>query len=100
MEEVRDLVKKKTFNFSMGHYLDNLSLLTRQVTVHNYTHKDLQRLYLKDIDCPPEWHAYLENLLPPFLFYLKPSKALGRERQICLKFPSPPKATPSRRRVI
>jgi hypothetical protein len=21
-------------------------------------------------DAEPEWHAYLENLLPPFLFYL------------------------------
>ncbi|KAJ5502030.1 hypothetical protein N7463_004904 [Penicillium fimorum] len=54
----------------MGHYLESLSLLTRQVTVHNYTSKALQRLYLKDIDCPPEWRAYLENLLPPSLFYL------------------------------
>ncbi|KAJ5214594.1 hypothetical protein N7449_001763 [Penicillium cf. viridicatum] len=70
VEEVRDLVKKRTQNFSMGHYLESLSLLTRQVTVHNYTNKDLQRLYLKDIDCPPEWRTYLENLLPPSLFYL------------------------------
>ncbi|KAJ5501660.1 hypothetical protein N7453_006477 [Penicillium expansum] len=70
VEEVRDLVKKRTQNFTMGHYLENLSLLTRQVTIHNYTHKDVQRLYLKDIDCPPEWRAYLEKLLPPSLFYL------------------------------
>ncbi|KAJ5530086.1 hypothetical protein N7527_003479 [Penicillium freii] len=70
VEEVRDLVKKRAQNFSMGHYLESLSLLTRQVTVHNYTNKDIQRLYLKDIDCPPEWRAYLENLLPPSLFYL------------------------------
>ncbi|KAJ5150564.1 uncharacterized protein N7500_010753 [Penicillium coprophilum] len=70
VEEVRDLGKKKSFNFSMGHYLESLSLLTRQVTVHNYTNKNVQRLYLKDIDCPPEWRAYLEKLLPPSLFYL------------------------------
>ncbi|KAF4766845.1 hypothetical protein N7455_005847 [Penicillium solitum] len=70
VEEVRDLVKKRSQNFTMGHYLQSLSLLTRQVTVHNYTNKDIQRLYLKDIDCPPEWRAYLENLLPPSLFYL------------------------------
>ncbi|KAF9251562.1 hypothetical protein DTO013E5_4011 [Penicillium roqueforti] len=70
VEEVRDLVKKRTQNFSMGHYLENLPLLTRQITVHNYADKVVQRLYLKDIDCPPEWHAYLEKLLPPSLFYL------------------------------
>ncbi|KXG52328.1 uncharacterized protein PGRI_086120 [Penicillium griseofulvum] len=70
VEEVRDIGRKRTQNFTMGHYLESLPLLTRQVTVHNYTNKDLQRLYLKDIDCPPEWRAYLENLLPPSLFYL------------------------------
>ncbi|KAJ5402963.1 uncharacterized protein N7487_008859 [Penicillium crustosum] len=70
VEGIWDLVKKRSQNFSMGHYLQSLPLLTRQVTVHNYTNKDIQRLYMKDIDCPPEWRAYLENLLPPSLFYL------------------------------
>lgn len=54
----------------MGHYLESLHLLTRQITIHNFTHKDRQRLYLKDIDCPSEWRDSLEKLIPPSLFYL------------------------------
>ncbi|CAI7662248.1 unnamed protein product [Penicillium bialowiezense] len=70
VEIVRDLMKKKNASFSMGHYLQNLPLLARQMTTHNYHHKDRQRLYMKDIDCPPEWHQYIENIIPPSLFYL------------------------------
>ncbi|GAB1191493.1 hypothetical protein APSETT444_000672 [Aspergillus pseudonomiae] len=29
-----------------------------------------QRIYLKDIDCPQQWHDHLKQLIPPPLFYL------------------------------
>lgn len=54
----------------MGHYLQNLELLTRQITVDNFAKQNIQRLYLKDIDCPPEWRDYLEKQIPPPFFYL------------------------------
>jgi hypothetical protein len=57
-------------SFTMGHYLSSLPALTRQMTTENYDQKDRQRLYMKDIDCPPEWRAYIENIIPPSLFYL------------------------------
>ncbi|KAJ5787410.1 hypothetical protein N7457_002400 [Penicillium paradoxum] len=69
-EEVRDLVRKTNQRFSMGHYLESLGLLTRQITTENFSSKKVQRLYLKDIDCPPEWRDYLEKQIPPSLFYL------------------------------
>ncbi len=38
--------------------------------IENYDDPDLQRLYLKDIDCPDAWRESLRRILPPFLFYL------------------------------
>jgi hypothetical protein len=35
--------------------------------------RDLQRIYLKDVDCPDEWHKSLETIIPPFLFYFNDS---------------------------
>ncbi|KAJ5542013.1 hypothetical protein N7461_008016 [Penicillium sp. DV-2018c] len=70
VEEVRDLVKKLNKRYTMGHYLKSLHHLTKNMTPDNYNDKKRQRLYLKDIDCPPEWREYLEKLLPPSLFYL------------------------------
>ncbi|KAJ5144112.1 uncharacterized protein N7515_002899 [Penicillium bovifimosum] len=70
VEEVCDLGKKVSKRFTMGHYLRSLHLLTSKITADNYTNKDRQRLYLKDIDCPPEWRDHLEKQLPPSLFYL------------------------------
>ena len=58
---------------SINHYLDNMPLLTNQWNRHNYKEKHRQRLYLKDIDCPPLWHEKLKEVMPPELFYLNDS---------------------------
>lgn len=59
--------------FTVGHYLESLPHLARQSTMNNYTNPKLQRLYLKDIDCPSEWRDSLETLILPSLFYLNES---------------------------
>lgn len=55
---------------TMGHYLRSMRQLTNQWTPHNFRDERRQRLYLKDIDCPPEWHERLRTILPPNLYYL------------------------------
>ena len=57
----------------MKHYLSNLPMLAAQWTRHNYRETNRQRLYLKDIDCPPLWHEKLKEELPPVVFYLNDS---------------------------
>lgn len=52
-----------------------MALLTDQWTPTNYKDTARQRIYLKDIDCPPVWFEKLRNLLPPFLCYLNESTA-------------------------
>lgn len=44
--------------------------LTNQWSPTNFRDERRQRLYLKDIDCPPEWRDRLRSVLPPNLFYL------------------------------
>ncbi len=58
---------------SIGHYLNNMSKLTDQWNRHNYKERDRQRIYLKDIDCPPIWHDKLQGQIPPSVFYLNES---------------------------
>lgn len=53
-----------------GHYLRSMKQLTNQWTPTNFRDERRQRLYLKDIDCPPEWHEKLQKILPPNIFYL------------------------------
>lgn len=53
-----------------GHYLRSMRQLTNQWNPHNFRDERRQRLYLKDIDCPPEWHDRLRTILPPNLYYL------------------------------
>lgn len=50
-----------------------MALLTNQWNSKNYKDRDRQRIYLKDIDCPPLWHDKLSQLIPPALFYLNES---------------------------
>jgi Zinc-finger domain of monoamine-oxidase A repressor R1/JmjC domain, hydroxylase len=50
-----------------------MALLTNQWNSKNYKDPDRQRIYLKDIDCPPLWQDKLSNLIPPALFYLNES---------------------------
>lgn len=46
-----------------------MALLTDQWNVSTYKEPYRQRIYLKDIDCPPLWHELLKALIPPPLFY-------------------------------
>lgn len=50
-----------------------MALLTNQWNSRNYKDPDRQRMYLKDIDCPPLWHDKLRDIIPPALFYLNES---------------------------
>ncbi|EEP80813.1 conserved hypothetical protein [Uncinocarpus reesii 1704] len=72
-ENARNLTTKSNLPLTIQHYLKNMALLTDQWTVTNYKDADRQRIYLKDIDCPPVWYEKLKNLLPPFLCYLNES---------------------------
>ncbi|KAL4963187.1 putative JmjC domain protein [Aspergillus stella-maris] len=72
-EDARDLAAKKSVPLTIGHYLKNMPMLTDQWNPYNYKDSSLQRLYLKDIDCPKIWHDYLKKIIPPFLFYLNQS---------------------------
>src|SRR5690348_5836443 len=53
-----------------GHYLRSMKQLTNQWTSTNFRDERRQRLYLKDIDCPPEWQEYLQKVIPPNLYYM------------------------------
>ncbi|GES64495.1 JmjC domain protein [Aspergillus terreus] len=72
-ENARNLVTKTDLPLTIGHYLDNMPMLTSQWNAYNYRDPDRQRLYLKDIDCPTEWHRMLRQIIPPTLFYLNKS---------------------------
>lgn len=73
MENSRNLTTKSDIPLSVGHYLKNMTLLADQWTASNYKDADRQRIYLKDIDCPPLWHDHLKQQIPPSLFYLNES---------------------------
>ncbi|KIW37975.1 uncharacterized protein PV06_09952 [Exophiala oligosperma] len=73
VEHARDLTKKINVPLTIGHYLNNMALLTNQWTPRNYKDPERQRMYLKDIDCPPLWHDKLADVIPPSLFYLNES---------------------------
>ncbi|WEW55579.1 hypothetical protein PRK78_001010 [Emydomyces testavorans] len=74
-ENARNLTTKSNLPLTIQHYLKNMALLTDQWTETNYKDTDRQRIYLKDIDCPPVWYQKLRDLLPPFLCYLNESTA-------------------------
>jgi JmjC domain, hydroxylase/Zinc-finger domain of monoamine-oxidase A repressor R1 len=73
VENARDLTKKTNLPLSIGHYLNNMALLTNQWNSKNYKDPERQRIYLKDIDCPLLWYDKLSRLIPPALFYLNES---------------------------
>src|ERR1700712_5002548 len=56
---------------TIGHYLNHMGKLTDQFfeSKDNYKDKNRQRIYLKDIDCPPVWKDKLRDMLPSGLFY-------------------------------
>lgn len=55
---------------TMGHYLRSMRQLADQHTPSKFRKGDRQRLYLKDVDCPKEWHDALETIIHPIVFYL------------------------------
>ncbi|TQW03230.1 c-module-binding factor [Cordyceps javanica] len=69
-ERVRDIVSQSDIPMTTGHYLRSMKQLTNQWTPSNFRDERRQRLYLKDIDCPPEWHEALQKIINPVLFYL------------------------------
>ena len=73
VEQARNLTKKENLPLSINHYLENLPMLANQWSQYNYRDTHRQRLYLKDIDCPPLWHDKLKEQVPPGLFYLSDS---------------------------
>lgn len=73
-EIARNLTNKSDLPLTVGHYLNNMALLTDQWNESTYRDPDFQRIYLKDIDCPPLWHEELKALIPPSLFYFNESR--------------------------
>ncbi|EFQ32246.1 AT hook domain-containing protein [Colletotrichum graminicola M1.001] len=69
-ENVRDITGQTEIPMTMGHYLRAMNQLSNQWTPSNYRDERRQRLYLKDIDCPPQWHEHLQKVIPPNLFYM------------------------------
>lgn len=73
VENARDLTKGVNVPMTIGHYLKHMPLLTNQWTNQNYKDPERQRVYLKDIDCPPMWHERIKEHMPPVLSYLNES---------------------------
>ncbi|KAK5956016.1 hypothetical protein OHC33_002589 [Knufia fluminis] len=71
--DARDLTKQVNVPMSIGHYLKHMPLLTNQWTSNNYKDPERQRMYLKDIDCPPMWQERVAEHIAPVLFYLNES---------------------------
>ncbi|RGP68198.1 hypothetical protein FLONG3_8273 [Fusarium longipes] len=69
-ENVRDITAGTDIPMTTGHYLRSMRQLANQWTPTNFRDERRQRLYLKDIDCPPEWHDALQKIIHPNLFYL------------------------------
>ncbi|KAK1719765.1 hypothetical protein BDP67DRAFT_381787, partial [Colletotrichum lupini] len=69
-ENVRDITGQTEIPMTTGHYMRAMKQLTNQWTPTNYRDERRQRLYLKDIDCPPEWQEHLQKVIPPNLFYM------------------------------
>ncbi|KAB8698112.1 hypothetical protein FH972_026362 [Carpinus fangiana] len=73
VENARELTKATYMPLTVGHYMKNMDKLADQFFENGDNWKDVktrQRIYLKDIDCPPVWQDKLKAHLPPNLFYL------------------------------
>ncbi|KAF7185390.1 C-module-binding factor A [Pseudocercospora fuligena] len=75
VENARNLTAKENLPLTMAHYLKNMGLLTNQFfdKPGAYKEKGRQRVYLKDIDCPPVWWDKLKDHIPQMLAYLNDS---------------------------
>ncbi|XXG97464.1 ribosomal protein S23 [Hypoxylon texense] len=69
-ENVRDITAQTDIPMTTGHYLRSMRQLTNQWSPTNFRDERRQRLYLKDIDCPPEWYNHLKKVIPPNVFYM------------------------------
>ncbi|KAH8693119.1 putative JmjC domain protein, partial [Talaromyces proteolyticus] len=72
-ENARNLTTKSNLPLTIGHYLNNMHMLTEQWNLTNFADPERQRIYLKDIDCPTVWFEKLKETIPPFLSYLNES---------------------------
>ncbi|KAF2491062.1 hypothetical protein BU16DRAFT_543323 [Lophium mytilinum] len=75
VENARNLTTKENIPLTIKHYLKNMGRLTDQYFdgPENYRDKKRQRIYLKDIDCPPVWEDKIKEHIPSFLNYLNES---------------------------
>ncbi|KAF2269296.1 hypothetical protein CC78DRAFT_529518 [Lojkania enalia] len=75
VENARNITTKENIPLTIKHYLKHLGKLTEQFFdgTERYRDKTHQRIYLKDIDCPPVWHDKLMEHIPSGLFYLNES---------------------------
>ncbi|KAF2690860.1 hypothetical protein K458DRAFT_326781 [Lentithecium fluviatile CBS 122367] len=75
VENARNLTSKENIPLTVKHYLKHMSKLTEQFFVdpERYRDKTRQRIYLKDIDCPPVWQDKLKEHIPQGVFYLNES---------------------------
>ncbi|KAI9673284.1 MAG: hypothetical protein M1829_004349 [Trizodia sp. TS-e1964] len=73
LTKARDLSRHEDLTLTIGHYINHMAKLTNQWDNFNYAEADRQRLYLKDIDCPDQWHRELKDLIPASVFYLNES---------------------------
>jgi hypothetical protein len=70
-ENAWNLATKEDLPLTIGHYLRNMRKLTEQFfeKPDSCRDKNRQRVYLKDIDCPPLWQDIIRDHIPPNLFY-------------------------------
>ncbi|KAK4990004.1 hypothetical protein LTR66_006913 [Elasticomyces elasticus] len=75
VEEARSLDRNENIPLSVKHFLANMHRLADQYWTGPEVYSDprRQRIYLKDIDCPPVWYNKLKEVLPPSIFYLNDS---------------------------
>ena len=74
-ENARNLTSKDSLPLTIAHYLKNMGMLTNQFFSKPgaYREHKRQRVYLKDIDCPPVWQDKLKDHIPSMLYYLNES---------------------------
>ncbi|PVI07806.1 hypothetical protein DM02DRAFT_579675 [Periconia macrospinosa] len=75
VENARNLTTKENIPLTIKHYIKHMNKLTEQFfdDPERYRDKSRQRIYLKDIDCPPVWQDKLREHIPQSLFYLNES---------------------------
>ncbi|KAF1820259.1 uncharacterized protein K489DRAFT_324364 [Dissoconium aciculare CBS 342.82] len=75
VENAQNLMDKTSLPLTLQHYLKNMSILANQFFDKPlaYKEKKRQRMYLKDIDCPPVWWDKVREHIPPVLAYLNES---------------------------